>query len=310
VIPVPTFATGILEVSDGNEIYWEASGNPDGKPVLYLHGGPGGGLKTGYRRYGDPDAHMVIGTEQRGCGRSRPLVIDALDSLATNTTPALISDIEALRDRLGVESWLVVGVSWGTTLGLAYAQRHPERVNALVLMAVATTTPAEVTWITETIGRVFPEAWQAFHDAGEPRAGERLVDAYARLLTDPDEVVRAEAARNWMAWEDVHISLAPGYQPRFGHDEVWDRCFATLVTHYWSNAGFLGEDEILANMHRIGHIPGVLIHGRHDISGPADIPWTLHRAWPASELVIVESEGHGGPEMAAATTSAVATLSR
>lgn len=252
---------------------------------------------------------MVIGMEQRGCGRSRPLAIDALENLSTNTTAALIDDIEALRDHLDIESWLVIGVSWGCTLGLAYAQHHPDRVEALVLMAVQTTTAAEVTWITETIGRVFPEGWQAFHNAGQPRAGERLIDTYARLLTNPDERVRIEAARNWMAWEDVHISLAPGYQPRFGQDEMWDRGFATLVTHYWSNAGFLGENEILGNMHRIAHIPGALIHGRYDISGPADIPWTLHRAWPASDLMIVESEGHGGPEMAEAVTRAVTALS-
>ena len=307
--PIPTFATGMLAVSDGNEIYWEASGAPGGRPVLYLHGGPGGGLKTGYRRYGDPETHMVIGMEQRGCGRSRPLAAADLESLSTNTTAALIDDIEALRDHLGIESWLVIGVSWGCTLGLAYAQNHPERVEALVLMAVATTTAAEVVWITETIGRVFPEAWQTFHDAASPAAGERLVDAYARLLTGPDERVRSEAAGSWMAWEDVHISLAPGYQPRRGRDETSDRGFATLVTHYWSNAGFLSENEILGNMHRIAHIPGALIHGRHDISGPADVPWTLHQAWPASDLMIVESEGHGGPEMAEAVTRAVAALS-
>ena len=193
------------------------------------------------------------------------------------------------------------GISWGTTLALAYAQRHPERVRALVLAAVTTTSRDEITWITETVGRVFPEAWQAFADASGRRGGERLVQAYARRLAGSDTSDRRRAVRDWLAWEAVHVSLdraSPPIPPP--DDPERDEVFATVVTHYWANDGFLrGPDAILSGMDRLRAIPGVLIHGRRDISGPAVTAWQLHRLWPASRLCIVEAEGHGGPGMAA-----------
>lgn len=297
--PIEPFASGHLPVSDGNEIYWEASGNPDGKPALYLHGGPGSGITAGYRRRFDPDRFRVVSFEQRGCGRSRPLVTDPASNLATNTTPALVADIEALRDHLGVDTWLVTGVSWGTTLALAYAQAHPDRVSELILMAVTTTTASEVEWITEAMGRVFPREWDRFAAAANRKPGQRLIDAYYERITHPDPAVRADAARAWCAWEDVHVSLDPKLatpSPRY-EDPQFREIFTTLVVHYWKHAGFAGEGGLIAGVDRIAHIPAVLIHGRLDVSSPLVTAWTLHKAWPRSELVVIDAEGHGGDVM-------------
>jgi proline iminopeptidase len=295
--PIEPFATGYLPVSDGNEIYWETSGNPEGKPALHLHGGPGSGNGTGYRRRFDPSKFLIVTFDQRGCGRSRPLIIDPAADLLTNTTPALIADIEALRVHLGVDAWLVNGLSWGTTLGLAYAQAHPERVSELILFAVTTTSASEVEWITEAMGRVFPREWEEFEAASHRKPGQRIIDAYYELITDPDPAVREQAARAWCAWEDTHVSLDPKYvhDPRYD-DPEFRSVFATLVTHYWKHAGFAPEGGLLAGMDRIADIPGVLIHGRLDVSSPLDTAWKLHKAWPNSDLIVVD-EGHGGEVM-------------
>lgn len=296
--PIDPFNAGFLSVADGNDIYWEISGNPDGKPALYLHGGPGSALGLGgYRRHFDPKKYRIIGIDQRGCGRSRPLVTDALRELPRNTTQSLIEDIEALRRHLDIERWLVSGVSWGTTLALAYAQAHPDRISELVLVAVTTTSREEIDWITEGVGRIFPEAWQRFDQASGRRPGERVVEGYARRLTTGDRADRLLAARAWNDWESIHVSLDPNWSPIDQHfDEEQGLAFATLVTHYWSHDGFLLDGkEILRHVSTIGHIPTVLIHGRRDISGPAITAWRLHQLWPASRLCIVESEGHGGP---------------
>ncbi|MBZ5761029.1 MULTISPECIES: prolyl aminopeptidase [Rhizobium] len=289
---------GLLKVDDKTEIYWEKSGNPDGKCALYLHGGPGSGLGSGsYRELFDPAGYCLIGIDQRGCGRSRPLAIDDLNELSGNTTQALIRDIEALRHHLAVERWLVAGISWGSTLALAYAQSHPARVSELVLMAVTTTSRAEVDWITEGVGCLFPEAWDQFERASGRTGTERPVDAYARRLASSDADDRRAAARCWNDWESTHVSLDPNWAPhprRF--DEIRAANFATLVTHYWANDGFLrGGDTILERMDSIQHIPAVLIHGRRDFSGPLVTAWRLHQAWPNSRLLIIEQEGHGGP---------------
>lgn len=304
------FASGLLRVGDGTEIHWEASGRPDGRPSLFLHGGPGSTLGSGgYRRRLDPSRHLIVGIDQRGCGRSRPLVTAARDTLAGNTTQALIADIEAVRVHLGIARWLVSGVSWGTTLALAYAQDHPERVTELVLAAVTTTSRDEVDWITGTVGRLFPEAWERFAREAGARPGERLVSAYARRLAGGDADDRRRAASSWNAWEAVHVSLDPGSPTPDARPADAAEAFATLVTHYWSNDGFLrGERAITSRMHRIAHIPAVLVHGRRDVSGPAVTPWRLHRLWPASRLTIVEGEGHGGPEMMAAMSGAYAAF--
>jgi proline iminopeptidase len=246
---------------------------------------------------------MIVSFEQRGCGRSRPLA--TWDNLATNTTQALIDDIEALREHLGVDRWLVTGLSWGTTLALAYAQAHPGRVTEIVLGAVTTTTPNEVEWLTEAMGNVFPREWDEFAAASGAKPGQRMVDAYYALLTSPDHAVRQKAARDWTAWEDTHISLDPNRGPmREDDDPARQLVFATLVTHYWSHGAFLGERALLDGMGTIAHIPGVLIHGRLDISSPLRVPWNLHQAWPGSELVVIEDEGHGGEKMIAVMVEA------
>jgi proline iminopeptidase len=298
--PIEPYATGYLPVSDGNEIYWEATGNPGGKPALYLHGGPGSGVGTGYRRNFDPSQYLIVSLDQRGCGRSRPLISEPGADLATNTTQALIADLEALREHLGMDTWLVTGLSWGTTLALAYAQAHPDRVTELVLGAVTSTSPEEVEWITESVGRIFPEAWDRFEAASGRTPGQRVIDAYYERITDPDPAIRAQAAKDWCAWEDVHVSLDPKNAPHSGFDDPGFRMiFATLVIHYWTHSGFAGEGGLLAGMDKIAHIPGVLIHGRMDVSGPLVTAWELHKRWPGSELIVVEGEGHGGADMIA-----------
>lgn len=303
-------SSGLLPVGGGHEIYWEESGNPDGIPALYLHGGPGGGLGTGkYRNKLDPKRFRIIGLDQRGCGRSTPLATAAGYRLEDNTTSDLVADIERVRKHLHVAEWLLNGVSWGSTLALAYAQDHPERVLGVVLMAVTTTDRFQVDWITETVGAVYPEAWDrlATHaeqaGIGYRRHEGRLIEAYARLMTDADPEVRDATGRAWMDWEDHHISIGSGHVPPRTDWSDDLRVFATLVTHYWANDAFLNP-PILQRMDRLHGIPATLIHGRRDVSGPAAFPWLLHRAWPGSELIIEESEGHGGELMVTAWRSA------
>lgn len=307
--PVEPFASGLLAVDDQTEIFWETSGNPHGKPAVHLHGGPGGGMRGGYRRRFDPDRHLIVGFEQRGCGRSRPLVTDDFASLARNTTPTLIQDMEVLRTHLGIERWQVMGVSWGTTLALAYAQAHPERVSEIILGAVALTRPEDVAWISEGVGVLFPREWQTFEAASRRQPGERLVDAYFALLTDSDPTVRARAALDWAAWEDVHISLDPAWHPSPpDEDPVRWQVMATLVTHYWRHAAFLPADALMRGLDRLTEIPAVIVHGRYDVSGPVGPAWDLHRAWPESRFVLIEDEGHGGPGMMEALSEATTSF--
>ncbi|WP_324193785.1 prolyl aminopeptidase [Nocardia otitidiscaviarum] len=305
--PIEPYASGMLPVGDGHEIYWESTGNPRGKPALYLHGGPGGGIGSGYRRWFDPEKYLIVGFEQRGCGRSRPLVTPDAAALATNTTAHLVADIEVLRAHLGIRSWLVNGVSWGTTLALAYAQAHPGRVDQLVLMSTTFTDSDAVEWITETVGRLFPVEWDAFRSAAGARPGQRLVDAYYDLLTDTDEQVRTRAVDSWMAWEDAHVSL--GAKPAADEqDPVWRRVFATLVVHYWKHAAFLPPSALWDGLPALHHIPAVLIQGKLDVSGPAATAWELHKAWPGSRFVLIDDEGHGGPAMIQAMMRAIAAF--
>ena len=290
-------------------MYWEASGNPEGKPALYLHGGPGSGCQTGYRQHFDPEQYLIVSFDQRGCGRSRPLVTDPDYDLGSNTTQALLADIEQLREHLGVHRWLLTGMSWGTTLALAYAQAYPQRVSEIVLAAITNTSRAEVTWISETIGCIFPEAWSEFERTANRRAGESLIDAYYRLIRHPDRKTREQAAEAWCKWEDVLVSLDPQARPRVRFaDPDFRMNFATLVIHYFANAAFLKGQEILNNMERIAHLPGVLIHGRLDVSGPLQTAWQLHQRWSASRLIVVETEGHGGATMANEFTKAIASF--
>ena len=263
---------------------------------------------TGHRRRFDPARSMVVAFEQRGCGRSRPSVIEPGSDLSTNTTRALVADMERLREHLGIERWLVTGVSWGSTLALAYAQAHPERVLGIALMCITTTTRAEVEWLTEDMRRVFPREWERFAEASGRRPGQRVIDAYYERLTSSDPEERDAAAVAWCAWEDVHVSLDPRARPNPQYaDPVFRQVFATLVVHYWKHAAFIEDGALLAGMSRLAGIPGVLVHGRLDVSSPLSIAWDLHRAWPGSELLVID-EGHGGAAMVDALVDAIARL--
>jgi proline iminopeptidase len=293
------FSSGRLDVGDGHEINWEVAGNPAGKPAVLLHGGPGSGSSPRTRGMFDPDRYMIVQFDQRNCGRSTPHASEPAVDLSTNTTQHLIADIEEIRTALGIDRWLVWGGSWGTTLGLAYAQSHRRAVTELLLASVVTTSRAEVDWVTRSMGRIFPERWHHFRDflpAGS-RGGE-LASAYNRILMDPDPAVHDPAAMAWCDWEDTHVSIPDGYTPSLrNQDREFRLCFARLVTHYWANAGFLADGQLLAGAQTLTGIPTFLAHGRHDISGPADIPVALAASIPDAELFISETEGHGGPEM-------------
>jgi len=236
--------------------------------------------------------------DQRGCGRSTPHASDPATDLDVNTTPHLIADIERLRAHLGIDRWLVFGGSWGTTLGLAYAVQHPARVSEIVLFAIATTRRRDVEWITRSVGRVFPEAFESFV-AGVP-AGERdgdLATAYQRLLPSPDPEVRDKASLGWRAWEDAIVSIHAGSTPNPRYqDPVFRMAFTRIVTHYFSNAGFLADDAIVGHLDRLAGIPAVLVHGRLDVSSPLDTAWNIVRDWPDAELVVVDDAGHAGDD--------------
>ncbi|WP_112133561.1 prolyl aminopeptidase [Glycomyces dulcitolivorans] len=293
--PIEPYEHGMLDVGDGDLVYWEACGDPGGKPALVLHGGPGSGSGPFWRRLFDPEAYRIVAFDQRGCGRSTPDAADPQTSLAANTTDHLIADIERLRAHLGIDRWLVIGGSWGVTLALAYAERHPASVSELVLFSVTNTTRREVEWVTRDMGRVFPEEWARFRDAvpETDRDGD-LAAAYARMLADPDPAVREKAALEWCRWEDVHVSTAPGHRPDPRYEDPRFRMrFARLVTHYWANAAFVEDGALLRDAAKLNGIPGVLIHGRMDISSPADVAWNLAQVWQDAELVLISDEGHG-----------------
>ncbi|GAA1077574.1 prolyl aminopeptidase [Nocardiopsis metallicus] len=286
--------SGYLIRPDSNRVFWQEAGNPHGNPILMVHGGPGSGASPTWSRFTDPDRYRVILLDQRGTGRSTPSAGDVDTDLSTNTTAHLIDDFEALRTHLGIERWHVLGASWGSCLGLAYAQAHPDRVISLVLFAVTAGTRAEITWITHDMRRVFPQQWEDFYAAAGPDADPRaLPAAYARLLAAPDPGVRHDAAKAWCRWEDTHVATAPGFtpDPRY-EDPDFRYTFARAVTHYWANDCFLAPGQLLEQIPQVAHIPAVLINGRLDISGPSDTAYDLARHWKAAELVIVGDAAH------------------
>jgi proline iminopeptidase len=297
---IEPFEQGLLDVGDGQLIYWETSGNPEGKPAVVLHGGPGSGSSPERRRLFDPEAYLIVQFDQRGSGRSRPHAGDPTTDLSSNTTHHLIADMERLREHLGVQRWLVWGGSWGVTLGLAYAQRYPQQVSELVLASVTMTRPAEVHWLYHEVGRYFPEQWERFRQ-GVPEADRDgdLVAAYHRLLNGPTDIaVREQAARDWCRWEDELLSNEAGWQPNPRYDDpAFRMALARIVTHYFHHNAWLADGQLLRDAGRLAGIPGVLIHGRFDLGGPADTAWLLARAWPNAELHLVETGHAGGGEM-------------
>jgi proline iminopeptidase len=312
---IDPYDSGLLDLGGGNRIYWEQCGNPQGLPVLRVHGGPGSGCRVENRGALDPAVFRSILFDQRNCGRSLPHAADPEVDLSANTTENLVADMERLREHLGIEQWILYGGSWGSTLILAYAERHPERVRAAVIMAVTTTRRSEIAWLYEGVGRFFPREWELFRD--HVPAAERgtdifgLLAAYGRLMTDRDPQVREAAAKSWLDWEDTVISMEPNgkrgaYSDRTDEGKL---AFVRICAHYFSNGAFLEDAELLRNAGKLAGIPAVLVHGRFDLGGPLQNAWDLARAWPGAQLVVAEDAGHTGSSgMSEAVQQAFARL--
>ena len=294
--PIEPHDEGMLDVGDGNLVYWETSGNPGGKPAVVLHGGPGSGSSPRTRSLFDPDAYRVVQFDQRNCGRSTPHAGDPATGLRANTTANLLSDIELLREHLGIDRWLVWGASWGSTLALAYAEAHPSRVTEMLLAGVTTGRHEEFDWIFRGgVARLFPEQWERLVAAVPPEYRTLdIVEAFCRLLDDPDPAVRRNAAEAWCLWESATPAWppTPGLDERFA-DPVYAFAFARIVTHYARSYGWLEDGALIRGADALSDIPGVLVNGRFDFQAPIANAWTLHRAWPRAELVIVDDAGHG-----------------
>ncbi|MEW2394861.1 prolyl aminopeptidase [Streptomyces sp. NPDC046862] len=307
---IEPYDQGMLDVGDGNHVYWEVCGNPRGKPAVVLHGGPGSGSNSGFRGYFDPAAYRVVLLDQRGCGRSTPHASAYDTDMSANTTAHVIADLERLRRHLGIERWLVWGLSWGSVLGLRYAQTHPGAVSELVLTAVGTGANREVALLTRGLGQFFPEAFERFlAELPEDERDGNLAAAYNRLIESPDPEVRARAARAWTDWETAMAPAPPRSIPHY-EDPVFRMGFARMVTHYWGNDHFLGEgnDEgvVLRDAPLLKDIPGTLVQGSLDPGNLLGTVWLLHQAWPGSELVLVDEVGHtaGAPGMVDALVAA------
>lgn len=293
---------------DGNRVYWETSGNPDGFPAVVLHGGPGSGLSEGSRRFFDPEKYRIIVFDQRGRGQSIPDAGAFDTDLSVNTTEHLVGDIESLRRHLNVERWVMLGHSWGTTLALAYAERHPDDVAALVLVGVTTTRRSEINWLYRGLAPLFPEQWEKFR-AGVPvgRRDDDLVAAYYHLLSDPDPAIRAKVAADWHDWEAASISVDPDAKPpQQWADPRYRMTRAQIVTHYFHHKGWLEDGILLREAQKLAGIPGVMVQGRLDLAAPLVTAWELSRVWSDGELVIVPNAGHSASDrgMAEAIVSA------
>ncbi|MGH2514904.1 MAG: prolyl aminopeptidase [Ktedonobacterales bacterium] len=292
---IEPYARGTLDVGEGNLIYWETCGNPQGKPAVVVHGGPGSGCTPWHRRLFAPSAYRLVLFDQRNCGRSTPHASDPDTHLASNTTDHLIADMERLREHLRIERWLVFGGSWGSTLALAYAERYPDRVTEMILFGVTTGRHKEFNWLFRGgVSIFFPEQWERLR-ASLP-AAERdgdIVAAYSRLLNDPDPAVRQRAAEVWCLWESAtpHWPPKPGLAARFT-DPAFALAFARIVTHYVSHNAWLEDGILLRHAGVLASIPGVLVNGRFDFQAPLANAWELHQVWPRAELVIVDDAGH------------------
>jgi proline iminopeptidase len=291
---IEPYRHGFLITGDGHEVYWELCGNPKGKPVIFLHGGPGSGCSTTYRRLFDPKRYNVLLFDQRGCGRSKPHA-----SLENNTTWHLVADIERLRTEiLKTEESLVFGGSWGSTLALAYAQKHSERVNALILRGIFTARHSELQWFyQEGASLLFPDAWEDFLAPIPPIERNDLAGAYRKRLTSSDHAVQLEAAHAWSQWEDRTITLLPNkrHQQAHARDEA-ALAFARIENHYFVNHAFMEEGQLLRDAYKLKDIPGVIVQGRYDVCTPATTAWALHKAWPEAEFHLVDDAGHAFDE--------------
>ena len=288
------FDAGYLRVSGLHEIYYEQCGNPGSKPVVFLHGGPGGGGDVAPRRFFDPARYRIILLDQRGCGRSRPHA-----ELRENTTGDLIADLEALRERLRIDRWLVFGGSWGSTLSLLYAETHPERVTELVLRGIFLLRPSEIAWFYQQgAGELYPDAWEPYFNFIPAAERGDLLRAYHRRLTGSDAAVALEAAKVWSVWEGStsHLRASPATIDRF-RDDRFALAFARIEAHYFVNQAFMTHpDQILREVGRVRHIPAVIVQGRYDVVCPMRSAWDLHRSWPEAELRVVPDAGHSAFE--------------
>jgi proline iminopeptidase len=287
---IQPYMTGTLQVSDVHTLYYEQVGTPDGIPVVFLHGGPGGGIDPVYRRFFDPEKWRVVLFDQRGCGKSTPHA-----ELRENTTWDLVADIEKMRSHLNIEQWAVFGGSWGSTLALAYSQAHPDSVTALFLRGIFMLRKKEIQWFyQEGASNLFPDAWEDYLRPIPPNERHDVLHAYYQRLTSNDEAVRLEAARAWSVWEasTSKLILDPGLQAKFGHDQ-FAAAFARIECHYFVNKGFLEtEDQLLLNVDRIRHIPSIIVQGRYDVVCPMATAWELHQAWPEAEFQVIPDAGH------------------
>lgn len=294
--PIEAYASGRLRVTAGHELYFEESGNPRGKPVVFVHGGPGGATDPRMRRFFDPKRYRIILFDQRGCGKSRPHA-----SLVENTTWHLVDDMERLREHLGLARWQVFGGSWGSTLALAYAEAYPERVSELVLRGIFLLRRWELDWFYQDpggAGAIYPDLWERYVEPIPQEERSDLIGAFYRRLTSDDPTVLRQAARAWSIWEGAtsFLELNPAYVAKF-EDDAYAAAFARIECHYFVNRGFLrSDDQLLADVGHIRGIPATLVQGRYDVVCPLRSAWDLHRAWPEADLRIVPDAGHSAFE--------------
>jgi proline iminopeptidase len=306
---VKPFATHTLDVGDGQRLYVEECGRPDGIPAVFLHGGPGAGCEPAHRGFFDPDRYRAVLFDQRGCGRSTPHA-----TLTANTTWDLVADIERIRERLGIERWLVFGGSWGSTLALAYAETHPERVTALIVRGIFLCRAPEIHWFyQEGANWLYPDYWADFLIPIPVAERGDLIAAYHRRLTGSDEVARMAAAKAWSVWEGRTATLLtnPDLQAHFAQPHL-ALSLARIECHYFVNQAFLEPNQLLRDAHRLAAIPGVIVQGRYDVICPLRSAWELHRAWPTAQLQIIANAGHSAfePGIRAALVAATDQFAR
>lgn len=291
--PVEPYETGLLDVGDGHRLYYERVGTPGAKPAVFLHGGPGGGISPSHRRLFNPDRYDLLLFDQRGCGKSTPHA-----GLEANTTWHLVADIERLRALAGADKWLVFGGSWGSTLGMAYAQMHPDRVSELVLRGIFTVTKAEIDWFYRFgVSEIFPDKWALFQAPIPQDERADMVAAYHRRLTGSDAAAQLEAAKAWTCWECGTSTLLPDAAlDALWRDDRYALAFARVENHYFTHGAWLEEGQLLRDAHKLNGIPGVIVHGRYDLPCPARYAHALHKAWPEADFHLIDGAGHAYSE--------------